>query len=241
MSGDDTSIAARICSSWAFRPRRSRRPAPSRSAAGAIRRPRPSAPWPRHGARARSVENSLSAASAPSSSRRIWLLLMTSSAPSGSVTAAPVAASIALLALHHEDLVAGDLHVVVEHGLHEAPGRRRRVRAMRAAPRCVLRFHRRPGRAPAAASARGWRARHRTAPAAGPHRRASSGTASRRIHAGSQPRPAVHEHPGGFTSGDGPEGPADHFFSGSSFFLSLPSMYGLHGLAFTGPGSSTPR
>jgi hypothetical protein len=27
-----------------------------------------------------------------------------------------------------------------------------------------------------------------------------------------------------------------YFFAGSSGFLSLPSMYGLHGLAFTGPG-----
>src|SRR2546423_11015218 len=52
-------------------------------------------------------------------------------------------------------------------------------------------------------------------------------------HPGERRDPPVARVDPGFRRGDVSTG---HFFSGSSFFLSLPSMYGLHGFAFTGAG-----
>ena len=66
-----------------------------------------------------SVENTRSPASAASSAPRVRLLLVTSSAPSGSVAAARRRGVGGLAVVDDEDARAGDLHLVVEHRLHE--------------------------------------------------------------------------------------------------------------------------
>ncbi len=71
---------------------------------------------------ATSGENSLIEASAASSSPRIWLLLMTSSAVSGTATSAPRDRVVALAVLHHEDGGVGELDRVVGHGLDQRDG-----------------------------------------------------------------------------------------------------------------------
>ena len=67
-------------------------------------------------------------ASAASSAPRMRLLLVTSSAPSGSGGRRAARRVDRLAVVDDEDLVAGDLDLVVEHRLHEArPGARRRA------------------------------------------------------------------------------------------------------------------
>ena len=157
---------------------------------------------------ARSGENRRRVDSTASSAPRIRLLLVTSSASSGSVAGSPVAAIGRLVVLDQVDLVAGDLDLAVEQRLHErgetgVAARRRRVAARRSARRC------RPPRSPVSGPVSA-RRRHRRGA-----RVRSRGTA-----AASAPSRS------------------SYFFvrTGSSFLPLFSGMNGLHGWALTGPG-----
>ena len=119
-SDDETRIVARMRSSWRFSPGSvSAAYAFSTSASddSSSEALASSSTAPRR--TPTSGESTRRPASAASSAPRVRLLLVTSSAPSGSVGGGAARRVGRLAVVDDEDLVAGDLDLVVEHRLHE--------------------------------------------------------------------------------------------------------------------------
>ena len=195
-------------------------------------------------------------ASAPrsrvASSRRTRLLTTTSSRGSGSgATAAPVTASIAVVALDDEHALVGRrLHLAVDAAPCSSGSAARRWQPTSVADRLDLRValaerqvaHRVPAPTPArrqrrsaSTQASDAQCTQRRGTARACHRqrgRQRSGSSVRRT-----PRQRAVRRAGAALRATS----LRYFFSGSSFFLSLPAMNGLHGWAGSGPWSSTRR